>query len=95
MPRKTVYQLISLLEQTTDNIKISNNKSKVKFQMNNGVLVSKVIDGRFPDYTKVVPKDNQKILQVKLNEFKNSIERVTTVSLDRKEGFLFPDLLLW
>ena len=54
--------------------------------MNNGVLISKVIDGRFPDYSKVVPQDNNKMLQVKLNEFKNSIERVTTVSLDRKEG---------
>ena len=54
--------------------------------MDRGVLISKVIDGRFPDYNKVVPKDNDKILQIKLDEFKNSIERVTTVSLDRKEG---------
>tara|TARA_B100000029_G_scaffold342758_1_gene335122 strand:- start:5751 stop:6866 length:1116 start_codon:yes stop_codon:yes gene_type:complete len=86
LPKKTVYQLTSLLEQTTEKIKISNNKSKVKFEMNNAVLISKVIDGRFPDYTKVVPKNNEKILQIKLNEFKNSIERVSTVSLDRKEG---------
>ena len=54
--------------------------------MDHGILVSKVIDGRFPDYSKVVPRDNDKILMVKLNEFKNSIERVTTVSSDRKEG---------
>ena len=86
LPKKTIFQLISLLEQNTSDIKISNNKSKIKFEMNNGVLISKVIDGRFPDYSKVVPQDNNKMLQVKLNEFKNSIERVTTVSLDRKEG---------
>ena len=43
-----------------DNVEISNNKSKIKFEMNNSVLISKVIDGRFPDYTKVVPKDNDK-----------------------------------
>ena len=54
--------------------------------MNNGVLISKVIDGRFPDYSKVVPKGNDKVLQIKLSEFKNSIERVTSVSSDRKEG---------
>ena len=54
--------------------------------MNTGILISKVIDGRFPDYNKVIPKDNDKILEIKLSEFKNSIERVTTVSLDRKEG---------
>ncbi len=86
LPKKTIFQLISLLEQSNSSIKISNNKSKIKFEMDNGVLISKVIDGRFPDYSKVIPKGNDKILHLKLNEFKNSIERVTTVSSDRKEG---------
>jgi len=54
--------------------------------MNKSVLISKVIDGRFPDYTKVIPKGNDKILQIKLDDFKNSIDRVTTVSSDKKEG---------
>ena len=39
-----------------------------------------------PDYNKVIPKNNEKILQIKLEDFKNSIERVVTVSSDRKEG---------
>jgi len=86
LPKKTIFQLISLLEQSTNDVKISNNKSKIKFEIDNGILISKVIDGRFPDYSKVIPRNNDKILQIKLNEFKNSIERVTTVSLDRKEG---------
>ena len=86
LPKKTIFQLISLLDQSSGNIKISNNKSKVKFEIDSSVLISKVIDGRFPDYTKVVPKNNDKTLQIKLNDFKNSIERVTTVSTDRKEG---------
>ena len=86
LPKKTIFQLISLLEQNVDSLKVSINKSKIKFEMNNGVLISKVIDGRFPDYNKVIPKTNDKILEVKLNEFKDSIERVTTVSTDRKEG---------
>jgi len=86
LPKKTIFQLISLLEQNTANIKISNNKSKIKFMIGNTVLISKVIDGRFPDYSKVVPKDNNKVLQVELDKFKNSIERVITVSSDRKEG---------
>ena len=54
--------------------------------MGTGVLISKVIDGRFPDYNKVIPKDNNKTLEIKLDDFKNSIERVTSVSSDRKEG---------
>ena len=86
LPKKTIFQLISLLEQNTGTIKVSNNKSKIKFEIDRCILISKVIDGRFPDYDKVVPKNNNKTLQIKLNEFKNSIERVTTVSSDRKEG---------
>tara|TARA_Y100000590_G_scaffold413836_1_gene510097 strand:- start:1212 stop:2327 length:1116 start_codon:yes stop_codon:yes gene_type:complete len=86
LPKKTIFQLISLLEQSNSSIKISNNKSKIKFEMDKGVLISKVIDGRFPDYSKVIPIGNEKILQIKLEEFKNSIERVTTVSTDKKEG---------
>ena len=86
LPKKTIFQLISLMEQTSNKIRISNSKSKVKFVMNGGILISKVIDGRFPDYSKVVPKENNKILQIKLSEFKNCIERVTTVSTDKKEG---------
>ena len=86
LPKKTIFQLISLIEQNTDVIKISNSKSKIKFEIGSGVLTSKVIDGRFPDYNKVVPKGNDKTLKIKLNEFKNSIEKVNTVSADRKEG---------
>jgi len=86
LPKKTIFQLVSLLEQNTENVVISNNKSKIKFKINNSVLISKVIDGRFPDYSKVIPKNNDKELQIKLNEFKNSVERVITVSSDRKEG---------
>jgi len=86
LPKKTIFQLISLLEQNNNPVKMSNDKSKIKFEMDTGVLISKVIDGRFPDYNKVIPKDNNKVLEIKLDEFKNSIERVTTVSSDRKEG---------
>jgi len=86
LPKKTIFQLVSLLEQGTEIIKISNNKSKIKFETKDGLLISKVIDGRFPDYTKVIPKNNDKTLEIKLDEFKNSIERVTTVSSDKKEG---------
>ena len=86
LPKKTIFQLILLLEQSNKTVKISNNKSKIRFEIDNGILTSKVIDGRFPDYNKVIPKDNKKFLEIKLNEFKNSIDRVTTVSSDRKEG---------
>ena len=62
------------------------NENKIKFSLGKIKLISKVIDGKFPDYKKVVPTNNQKILVVSSKEFINSIERVTSVSIDRKEG---------
>ena len=61
-------------------------ENKVKFTIGKIKLISKVIDGKFPDYKKVVPTANDKILTVASKDFINSIERVATVSLDRKEG---------
>ena len=61
-------------------------ENKIKFVLGTTTLISKVIDGKFPDYKKVVPTDNGKILSVANKEFIDSIERVTSVSIDRKEG---------
>ena len=64
---------------------MSISENKIKFTLGNIKLISKVIDGKFPDYKKVVPTTNDKTLLVSTKEFINSIERVTTVSIDRKE----------
>ena len=86
LPRKTVFQLCSLLSETADQLTMQVSENKVKFTLGNIKLISKVIDGKFPDYKKVVPTNNDKTLIVSDSDFINSIERVTTVSLDRKEG---------
>ena len=86
LPRKTVYQLISLLQDEEDEVVMQNKDNKIQFKIGNMKLISKVIDGKFPDYRKVVPSDNKKILIVSSKDFIEAIERVTTVSLDRKEG---------
>ena len=61
-------------------------ENKIKFSLGNIKLISKVIDGKFPDYKKVVPLNNEKSLTVQSKDFIDSIERVMSVSLDRKEG---------
>ena len=61
-------------------------ENKIKFSLGNIKLISKVIDGKFPDYKKVVPTGNDKTLVLSSKDFINSVERVTTVSIDRKEG---------
>ncbi len=86
LPRKTVYQLCALLAEINDKLKIQMSENKIKFTLGNIKLISKVIDGKFPDYKKVVPINNDKTLTVLTKDFINSIERVTSVSLDRKEG---------
>ena len=61
-------------------------ENKIQFSIGNIKLVSKVIDGKFPDYRKVVPTNNEKTLIVSSKDFISSIERVASVSVDRKEG---------
>ena len=86
LPRKTVFQLCSLLAETSDQLIMQTSENKIKFTLGNIKLISKVIDGKFPDYKKVVPTENDKTLVVRSKDFINSIERVASVSLDRKEG---------
>ena len=86
LPRKTVFQLCTLLSETNEKLTMQTTENKIKFNLGNIRLISKVIDGKFPDYKKVVPTNNQKLLEVSSKDFINSVERVTSVSLDRKEG---------
>ena len=86
LPKKTIFQLISLLEDYEGDVKISNVKSKIKFEFNNLFLISKLIDGKFPNYFQVIPKDNQKKLEIDLKLFLTSVDRVASVSLDKKDG---------
>ena len=86
LPKKTVFQLSSLLAETSDQLTMQASENKIKFTIGNIKLISKVIDGKFPDYKKVVPTSNDKTLIVSSKDFINSIERVASVSLDRKEG---------
>ena len=86
LPRKTVFQLCTLLSETSETLSMQTGDNKIKFTLGNIKLISKVIDGKFPDYRKVVPTSNDKTLVVSSKDFINSIERVASVSLDRKEG---------
>ncbi|MDC3058832.1 DNA polymerase III subunit beta [Candidatus Pelagibacter sp.] len=89
LPKKTIFQLCSLLDNYDGDIKISNLKSKIKFELVNSVLISKLIDGKFPNYIQVIPKNNQKKLETNLKSFLSSIDRVASVSLDKKDGVKF------
>ena len=89
LPKKTIYQLCSLLESFDGDVKISNIKSKIKFELDNSILISKLIDGKFPNYIQVIPKNNKKKLEIDLKLFLDSVDRVASVSLDKKDGVKF------
>jgi DNA polymerase III subunit beta len=89
LPKKTIFQLCSLLDNYDGDVKISNVKSKIKFELNNSILISKLIDGKFPNYIQVIPKNNQKKLEINLKLFLGSVDRVASVSLDKKDGVKF------
>ena len=89
LPKKTIFQLASLLDNYDGDVKISNVKSKIKFEFQNSILISKLIDGKFPNYIQVIPKNNQKKLEIDLKLFLGSVDRVASVSLDKKDGVKF------
>ena len=89
LPKKTIFQLCALLEDFEGDVKICNIKSKIKFEFDKSILISKLIDGKFPNYVQVIPKENQKKLEVDLKLFLDSVDRVASVSLDKKDGVKF------
>ena len=65
IPRKTVFELRKLIEESESEVEIELSDTKICFSSGDAVLLSKVIDGTFPDYTKVIPEGNDKVMEVK------------------------------
>lgn len=86
VPRKTVGELRKLLEDDDADIAVSVSETKVRFATNDITLTSKVIDGTFPDYTRVIPTGNTRRLEVDAAEFANAVDRVSTVSSERSRA---------
>ena len=86
VPRKTVGELRKLLEDDAAQIAVSVSETKVRFATPAITLTSKVIDGTFPDYTRVIPTGNTKRLEVDAAEFARAVDRVATVSSERSRA---------
>lgn len=83
VPRKTVGELRKLLEQDSGVVTISVSETKIRFAGEDVVLTSKVIDGAFPDYTRVIPTGNNLKLEMDAGRFASAVDRVSTVSSER------------
>lgn len=84
IPKKTILELRRVLDDASGDINIELNENKVRFSFNDIQITSKVIDGTFPDYTKVIPSSNDKIIITKNDELKKSIERVSAVAINEE-----------
>ena len=86
VPRKTVNEVGKLLGDDDTVIAVSVSETKIRFATPEVTLTSKVIDGSFPDYTRVIPQGNTKRLEVDAAEFAKAVDRVSTVSSERSRA---------
>ncbi|MDB5589857.1 DNA polymerase III subunit beta [Enterovirga sp.] len=91
VPRKAVSEIQKLVQEATeDTVKVELNPAKIRFTFAAGeqdgagvVLTTKLIDGTFPDYQRVIPTGNDKALTVERNDFQKAVDRVSTISSER------------
>ena len=83
IPRKTIAELRKLLDEHNDDVEIGLSDTRIQFRAGSITLTSKLIDGTFPEYERVIPKDNDKILRVGNKDFSNAVARVAAISSER------------
>lgn len=96
IPRKTVAELRKLIEEESGEVEIGLSDTRIQFRAGAVTLTSKLIDGTFPEYERVIPKDNDKVLRVGVKDFSDAVARVAAISSERSRPIkmsLAPDLL--
>lgn len=86
IPRKTVSELYKLVEEGGERVDISLSESKVRFAVGGSILVSKLIDGSFPDYERVIPTGNDKVMEVEGKIFSQAVDRVSVITSEKSRG---------
>src|ERR1700732_4952410 len=91
VPRKTVSEVLRLMEDNEAEVAIELSSGKIRFTVGDARLTSKLIDGTFPDYARVIPLANDKELVVDKKEFEAAVDRVSTVSSERGRAVKLSD----
>ena len=86
VPRKTVQEVRRLLDDSGEVVDLQISQAKVRLELGGATLTSKVIDGSFPDYPRVIPKDNSKVLIVDNQLFAKAVDRVATISSEKSRS---------
>ncbi len=83
VPRKCIGELRKLLDEVEGSVRIDLSSTKIRFGLGNAVLTSKLIDGTFPDYSRVIPTANDKLLRIDPRGFEEGVDRVATIATDK------------
>ena len=83
VPRKCVAELRKLLEELEGTVEVSMSGTKIRFGLGSAVLTSKLIDGTFPDYNRVIPTANDKLLKLDPKSFAQGVDRVSTIASEK------------
>jgi DNA polymerase III subunit beta len=83
IPRKCVAELRKLLDEVEGTVEVSLSPTKVRFGLGSAVLTSKLIDGTFPDYNRVIPTGNDKLLRLDPKSFASGVDRVATIASEK------------
>lgn len=83
VPRKAVNELRKLIDEMVDPISISLSETKIRFAFGDAVLTSKLIDGTFPDYERVIPTGNDKSIGFDCRNFAEAVDRVSTITTEK------------
>ncbi len=83
VPRKTIGELRKLLDEAADAVAVMLSDTRIQFAIGSVTLTSKLIDGTFPEYERVIPRDNDRILRVGKKDFSDAVSRVAAISQER------------
>jgi DNA polymerase III subunit beta len=83
VPRKCIAELRKLLDEVEGSVRIDLSPTKIRFDLGNAVLTSKLIDGTFPDYSRVIPTGNDKLLRIDPRSFEEGVDRVATIATEK------------
>ncbi len=86
VPRKAINELRRLAEGCDDDIEVALSETRIRFGFGEAVLTTKLIDGTFPDYERVIPEGNDKELDVGCAEFRAAVDRVSTISTEKSRA---------
>jgi len=86
IPRKAILELRKLIDLEDKEVNVSLSESKIRFSLGKTLLTSKLIDGSFPDYGRVIPENNDKVMEVNTRSFSEAVDRVSAISAEKSRS---------